>query len=148
MPDNAQLKKELSFEKNFMAIFNGQLLTVLRLQNHYKEITYLYPLSSQNILVLIWLTLEGSKAGLTLEPHTGFELVTSGLWKQHPNMWTIALRDFLYLKTITAKNLRHSLMDSMIIDVENPTNWLVETSFSSTNLCIKLMRRYLSFLRN
>ena len=59
--------------KNFMVPFYGWGSTVSKLQSHYEETVYFLPLSSQNILVLIWSTLEGWKAEPTLEPTSGFE---------------------------------------------------------------------------
>ena len=72
---NKFLKRKL--KKGFMARFYGWSLSASRLQSHYEEAVYFLPLSSQKILVLTWLTSEGSKAESTLEPPSGF-------WTQHP----------------------------------------------------------------
>ena len=68
-----------------MALFNGWGSTASRLQSHYKEAVNFLPLSSQKFLVLIWSTSEGWKAELNLEPLSGLEHVTPGLWIQHLN---------------------------------------------------------------
>ena len=52
----------------------------LRLQSHYRETVYFLPLSPQEYLVLISLTVESWKAeSTTLEPTKGFELKTQRL---------------------------------------------------------------------
>ena len=68
-----------------MTPFYGWGSTAWRLQNHYKEAAYFLSLSSQRFVVLIWLTLEGWKAELSLKPPSGFEHRTPGLGIQHPN---------------------------------------------------------------
>ena len=42
-------------------------------KSHYEELVYFLLLSPQEFLVLIWLTLEGWKSELTLEPLSDFE---------------------------------------------------------------------------
>ena len=54
-----------------MASFYGWDPTASRLDSHYKEAVYFIPLSSEEFLVLIWLTLEGWKTESTLEPPSG-----------------------------------------------------------------------------
>ena len=68
-----------------MTPFYGWGSTAWRLQNHYKEAAYFLSLSFQRFLVLIWSTLEGWKAELSLKPPSGFEYRTTGLGIQHPN---------------------------------------------------------------
>ena len=68
-----------------MTPFYGWGSTAWRLQNHYKEAAYFLSLSFQRFLVLIWSTLEGWKAELSLKPPSGFEHRTPGLGIQHPN---------------------------------------------------------------
>ena len=55
------------------------------------------PLSPQEFLVLIWLTMERWKAESTLEPRSGFEPGTHELGIQHPNHchWSITIYNFL-----------------------------------------------------
>ena len=54
--------------------------TVSGLQSHYVETVYFSSFSSQEfLLVLIWSTLEGWKAELTVEPPSGFAPWTPGL---------------------------------------------------------------------
>ena len=55
--------------------------TFSRLQSHYKETVYFLPLSPQEVLILIW---------STLEPPIGFEPGTTGLGIQRPNHLAIA----------------------------------------------------------
>ena len=63
-------KKIKTFKKTFWPIFmDGFQL----LQGYYKEAVYFLVLSSQEILVLIWSTSQGWKAGLTLAPPNSFE---------------------------------------------------------------------------
>ena len=62
-----------------MAPFYGWCSTASRLQSHYKEAVYFIPLSSEEFLVLLWLTLRGWKTESTLEPPSGFEHRTPGL---------------------------------------------------------------------
>ena len=53
--------------------------------SHFEEAVYFFPFSSQKSLVLILSTSEGWKAESTLEPPSGFEHRTPGLWIQHLN---------------------------------------------------------------
>ena len=64
---------------------NGWGSTATRLQSHYQEVVYFLPLNSQKFLVLIWSTLEGRKAELTLEVPSGFKHGTPGLGILHLN---------------------------------------------------------------
>ena len=66
----------LILKKNFMALFYGWGSTASRLQSQNRETVYFLPQSSQEVLVLIWLTSERWKAELTLEPPSGFEGMT------------------------------------------------------------------------
>ena len=55
------------------------------LLSHYEEAVYILPLSSQKLLVLIWLTSEEWKAESTLKPHNSFEHRNLGLGIQYIN---------------------------------------------------------------
>ena len=70
-----------------MAHFYEWILTVSRLQIHYEETVYFLSLGPQELLVLIWSTLEGWKAKSILEPSSGFEPETPGLGIQTPAHW-------------------------------------------------------------
>ena len=73
-----------------MAPFYGWGSTVSRLQSHYEENAYFLPFSSQEFLAFNWLTSEGWKAELTLEPACGFESQT-----EHLQQWEIYnIKDF------------------------------------------------------
>ena len=76
---------KLLLKKNFGTPFYGWDSTVSRLHSHYKETVHFLPLGLQGFLVLIWSTLEGWKAVLTLEPPSGLEPDTPGLEIQHLN---------------------------------------------------------------
>ena len=65
---------------NFMDPFYGWGSTASKLHGLYEEVVYFLPLSSQKFLVLIWSTLEGWKAESNLEPPSGSEHGTPGLW--------------------------------------------------------------------
>ena len=64
-------------------LMDGVLSTVSRLQALQGD-SYFLPLCNQEVLVLIWSTLEGWKAELTLEPPKSFEPGNPGLEIQHP----------------------------------------------------------------
>ena len=66
-----------------MTPFFGWDSSVSKLQSHYKE--EVDHSSHQELLVLIWSTLVGQKAELTLDSPSGFELKTSGLRIQRLN---------------------------------------------------------------
>ena len=69
-----------------MTPFYGWGSTVSVLLCHYEETVYFLPLSSQDALLLIWLTQEELKAEFTLESTIGFEPGTPGLgiqWHNH-----------------------------------------------------------------
>ena len=68
-----------------MAPFYRWGFTVWRLQSHHEETVYFLPLRLQDVLVLIWSTLEGWKAESALEPPVGFGAETLGLGIQRPN---------------------------------------------------------------
>ena len=59
--------------------------TASRLQSHFEEAVYFLPLSSQKLLVLIWLTTEKLKSDSTFEQSSGFEHRTSRLVIQQLN---------------------------------------------------------------
>ena len=69
----------IRLKKNFMSSFYGWGSTVSKLQSNNNETVYFLPFISQKFLVLNCLTLEGSKAELTLQLPSGFETRTLGL---------------------------------------------------------------------
>ena len=68
-----------------MVPFYGWGSTASRRLKPLEEAVYFLPLSSQEFLVPILLTLEGWKVELTLEPPSGFEHETTELGIQHLN---------------------------------------------------------------
>ena len=72
-----------SYKKTLHDPFFGWDSSVPKLQSHCKE--KVDHSSHQELLVLIWSTLVGQKAKLTMDSPSGFELRTPGLRIQHLN---------------------------------------------------------------
>ena len=99
-----QTFKTLTLRKNFMAPFWGWSSTVSKLQSHYDEPAYFLSLSPQEVLVLIWSTLEGWKASWPWSQSVSPG--TPGLGIQHPNHQAIAsLSCYAINKQLQKRNL-------------------------------------------
>ena len=71
--------------KNFHGPFYKLSSTASRLQSHYEELIYFYPLGPRKYLALILSTSEEKKAESTMEPTRGTEIGTPDMVTQRPN---------------------------------------------------------------